>query len=199
MSPDAKTCGCLSCGGVFPDIDGPVHRYMKSSPGCWAVYGEVLAREYEDPYFFEVHRLTVDAYAVQHPGSTDRQSIQSVGGTPRPALPVPGERPFPGKGQRCNAGSRAEEALLQLVGAAFFDGSGNRGRCRKSGDRRGAQSDGAVLGANRLGGLVCASRHRQILASDQIPKVGRASRTTTEPTGPSYPKETHRPPAPPAG
>jgi len=52
---------------------------MKSSTGCWAVYGEVLAREYSDPSFFEVHRLTVDAYAVQHPGSNDRQSIQSVG------------------------------------------------------------------------------------------------------------------------
>ncbi|MGM0906624.1 MAG: DUF5946 family protein [Pseudomonadota bacterium] len=73
------TCKCFSCGGVFPDIDGPVHRYMSSSPGCWSVYGEVLAREYSDPTYFEVHRLTVDAYAVQHPGSTDRQSIQSVG------------------------------------------------------------------------------------------------------------------------
>lgn len=73
------TCRCFSCGGVFPDIDGPVHRYMSSSPGCWSIYGEVLAREYSDPNYFEIHRLTVDAYAVQHPGSTDRQSIQSVG------------------------------------------------------------------------------------------------------------------------
>ena len=70
---------CFSCGGNFPDIDGPVHKYMASSTGCWATYGEVLAREYSNPTFFEVHRLTVDAYAVQHPGSTDRQSIQSVG------------------------------------------------------------------------------------------------------------------------
>ena len=70
---------CFSCGGEFPDIDGPVHRYMASSPGCWSVYGEVLAREYSEPSYFEVHRLTVDAYAVQHPGSTDRQSVQSVG------------------------------------------------------------------------------------------------------------------------
>lgn len=73
------TCKCFSCGGVFPDIDGPVHRYMSSSPGCWSVYGEVLAREYSKPVYFEVLRLTVDAYAVQHPGSTDRLSIQSVG------------------------------------------------------------------------------------------------------------------------
>lgn len=73
------TCRCFSCGGVFPDIDGPVHRYMKSSPGCWAIYGEVLAREYSDYAYAKVHRLTVDAYAAQHPGSQDRQSIQSVG------------------------------------------------------------------------------------------------------------------------
>lgn len=70
---------CFSCGGLFPDIKGPAHKYMDSSPGCWAAYGEVLAREYSDPTFFEIHRLTVDAYAVQHPGSKDRQSIQSVG------------------------------------------------------------------------------------------------------------------------
>lgn len=74
-----KAINCFSCGGRFPDIDGPVHRYMKSSAGCWSVYGEVLAREYIDPSYFEVHRLTVDAYAAQHPGSMDRQSVQSVG------------------------------------------------------------------------------------------------------------------------
>lgn len=74
-----KTCNCTGCGGEFPEIEGPVHRYMSSSPGCWAAYGEILAREYSDPAYFEVHRLSVDAYAVQHPGSTDRQSIQSVG------------------------------------------------------------------------------------------------------------------------
>ena len=74
-----KTCKCFSCGGEYPDITGPVHRYMTSSPGCWAVYGEVLAREYTNPEYFQVHRLTVDAYAVQHPGATDRQSIHSVG------------------------------------------------------------------------------------------------------------------------
>jgi len=52
---------------------------MESSPGCWATFGRVLAREYSDPQFFETHRLTVDSYAVQHPGRPSRQSIQSVG------------------------------------------------------------------------------------------------------------------------
>jgi len=52
---------------------------MESSPGCWAAFGEVLAREFSDPTYSEVLRLTVDAYAVQHPGSPSRQSIQSIG------------------------------------------------------------------------------------------------------------------------
>ena len=69
---------CIGCGGQFPEIDGPTHRYMESSPGCWACYGEVLAREYTDFQYQKVHRLTVDAYAVQHPGQPSPQSIQSV-------------------------------------------------------------------------------------------------------------------------
>lgn len=69
---------CPGCGGLFDDIPGPTHRYLESSPGCWAVYGEVLAREYSDPKYYAVHRLSVDAYAVQHPGRPAPQTIQSV-------------------------------------------------------------------------------------------------------------------------
>jgi Family of unknown function (DUF5946) len=70
---------CMGCQALFPDMEGPTHAYMQSTPGCWASYGLVLAREYGDPGCFAVHRLTVDAYAVQHPGVPGRQSIQSVG------------------------------------------------------------------------------------------------------------------------
>ena len=42
------------------------------------MYGEVLAREYGDPAYFRIHQLTVDTYAVQHPGTPERRSIQSV-------------------------------------------------------------------------------------------------------------------------
>ncbi len=52
---------------------------MESSPACWAAYGQVLAREYSDIRFARCHQLTVDAYAVQHPGRPSAQSIQSVG------------------------------------------------------------------------------------------------------------------------
>jgi hypothetical protein len=70
---------CMWCKGMFEQSDGATHEYMESSPGCWAAYGRVLALQYEDQRLFDVHRLTVDAYAVQHPGAPSRQSIQSVG------------------------------------------------------------------------------------------------------------------------
>ena len=69
---------CIGCGGLVPRMEGPTHRYLESSPGCWHVYGEVLSREYTDPAFAALHRLTVDSYAVQHPGRPSPQSIQSV-------------------------------------------------------------------------------------------------------------------------
>src|SRR5262249_39844945 len=79
-APRSRSLGrCMGCGGLFETIDGPTHRYMESSPGCWRAYGEVLAREFSDPTYLGVHRLTADAYAVQHPGRpSSRQAIQSV-------------------------------------------------------------------------------------------------------------------------
>ena len=73
------TVPCVGCGAHVPVISGPVHSYMESAPGCWALFGEVLAREYSDAAFAAAHRLTVDSYAVQHPGQPSAQSIQSVG------------------------------------------------------------------------------------------------------------------------
>lgn len=51
---------------------------MLSSPGCWAVFGEVLAREFGSAAHASNHRLTVDAYAVQHPGEPEGATIRSV-------------------------------------------------------------------------------------------------------------------------
>ena len=62
----------------MPDTVGPTHRYIGASPGCWAVFGDVLAREYSDMRYAQAHRLTVDTYAAQHPGTPSPQSIQSV-------------------------------------------------------------------------------------------------------------------------
>jgi hypothetical protein len=70
---------CIGCGGYFEPLDGPTHAYMESSPGCWAAYGLVLAREYSNREYMTAHRLTVDTYAVQHPGRPSRRTSQSVG------------------------------------------------------------------------------------------------------------------------
>jgi hypothetical protein len=75
---DGQVARCVGCGALFPERDGPTHRYLESSPGCWAAWGEVLAREYSDPAYARRHRLTVDAYAAQHPGHESPQTIQSV-------------------------------------------------------------------------------------------------------------------------
>jgi hypothetical protein len=70
---------CPGCGLVLPgQPDAPNHPYIGASAACWALYGEVLAREYEDPAYFRVHQLSVDTYAAQHPGVPERRSIQSL-------------------------------------------------------------------------------------------------------------------------
>lgn len=73
-----NTSICPGCRVDLRSVDGPVHRYMESSAACWAKYGELLAREYQNPAYMKAHRLTVDTYAVQHPGRPSPQAIQSV-------------------------------------------------------------------------------------------------------------------------
>jgi hypothetical protein len=75
---EPKITSCVGCGSLLQERQGPTHRYMESSPACWAVYGEVLAREYSTPDLMEIHRLTVDAYAVQHPGKESTPTVNSV-------------------------------------------------------------------------------------------------------------------------
>lgn len=74
--PDSRPC--YGCGALVPETGGPVHRYIGASPGCWAVYGEVLEKEYGDFRYWRSHQLTVDAYAAQHPGEPSPQSARSV-------------------------------------------------------------------------------------------------------------------------
>ena len=69
---------CPGCGVALPTVVGCAHAYIGSSPSCWAAYGELLAREYANADLMKVHRLTVDAYAAQHPGVPGRRSTQSV-------------------------------------------------------------------------------------------------------------------------
>ena len=71
---------CVGRGGQFPDADGPAHAYMRGSPGCWQLYGELSARAYDNRIVPLLHTHSVDCYAVQHPGGSkrDRRQRQSV-------------------------------------------------------------------------------------------------------------------------
>lgn len=66
---------CVGCRGLVPDEDGPVHRYMTASPSCWRIYTELGARGMPAA---SRSPLTVDAYAVTHPGVPGPQSTPSV-------------------------------------------------------------------------------------------------------------------------
>jgi hypothetical protein len=59
---------CIGCGAEVGDIEYPVHGEMRTSPGCWALFCEVLEREFSNSEYWPVHQLTVDAYALQHAG-----------------------------------------------------------------------------------------------------------------------------------
>jgi len=66
---------CVGCRGLVPEVDGPIHRYMTASPGCWRIYTELTAGELPAA---PRAPLVVDAYAVQHPGVSGPQSTPSV-------------------------------------------------------------------------------------------------------------------------
>ncbi len=71
---------CPICGAEVPPSDGPVHAYVPSSPGCWALFGAVQADEMQRfRYPSSARRIVVDAYLAQHPGDgRDRRDRQSV-------------------------------------------------------------------------------------------------------------------------
>lgn len=71
---------CPGCKVELPVVDGPSHPYMTGSSACFAMFNQILACEYSNRALMQTHRLTVDTFAVQHPGSDKtRQQIQSVG------------------------------------------------------------------------------------------------------------------------
>ncbi|MEA2437498.1 MAG: hypothetical protein QOF65_2054 [Thermoleophilaceae bacterium] len=78
MNTTNPPMACPGCGAVLPEIEGPTHDYIGASAACWARYGELLVREFGELRNPEIHRLSVDTYAVQHPGIPERRAIQSV-------------------------------------------------------------------------------------------------------------------------
>ncbi|MDX1909275.1 MAG: DUF5946 family protein [Bacteroidia bacterium] len=77
--PHVETINCYGCNATVENIAGQPHKYFGTTQGCWNLYGQILAKEYgEYNYPALTHRLTVDTYAIQHPGQPGRQSTQSV-------------------------------------------------------------------------------------------------------------------------
>lgn len=70
---------CLGCGAKSLNLVGETHKYMLSSPGCWAMFGEISAKEYSDIRFARAHQFSVEAYACQHVGKPDDpRAVNSV-------------------------------------------------------------------------------------------------------------------------
>jgi len=69
---------CPGCGARFPGASLPGNGQFGASPGCWAVFSEVLAKEYGDPAYFAAHQMTVDAYKAQHPGAPSPQAVRAM-------------------------------------------------------------------------------------------------------------------------
>jgi len=89
---------CPGCGALFPPYDGPTHRYLGASAGCWALFGWSVvsgvtdvtgllaqSRIPDNPVPVPAHdaapvveSLWGDAYGVQHHGGDSPQAVQSV-------------------------------------------------------------------------------------------------------------------------
>jgi hypothetical protein len=91
---------CPGCGALFPPSDGPTHRYIGASAGCWALFSWSIAVGDPDasgmlaeskipeaavavpvvPSALSLDALLGDAYGVQHHGGESPQAVQSVAG-----------------------------------------------------------------------------------------------------------------------
>ncbi|MEY4530333.1 MAG: hypothetical protein RLZZ156_1054 [Deinococcota bacterium] len=68
---------CVGCKVVLPAITGATHRYMESSPSCWAAFNQLSDPNFQlEPSGYNT--LIVDTYAAQHPGVPSNQTINSV-------------------------------------------------------------------------------------------------------------------------
>ena len=89
---------CPGCGALFPPHDGPTHRYIGASAGCWALFNAAVIGGHADANdLISASRVPVsvvqipavsasasfdallgDAYGVQHHGGDSPQALQSV-------------------------------------------------------------------------------------------------------------------------
>jgi len=67
VEDERRLIACRGCGALVPDVaESPVY-HQGASPGCWQRYLEFLVAEHEEYGYPDVHRLTTDCYAAQHP------------------------------------------------------------------------------------------------------------------------------------
>ena len=98
VMPHSALSPCPGCGALFPPHDGPTHRYLGASAGCWALFGWSVVSGGTDVTGLiaqsripdnvvlrsSTRRCTTldslwgDAYGVQHHGGTSPQAVQSV-------------------------------------------------------------------------------------------------------------------------
>ena len=61
-----------------PSAPAVYDGYYNTTPECWSVYTQVIGAEFGNAVLFgQSHQLTVDTYAVQHPGG--RHPDKSIG------------------------------------------------------------------------------------------------------------------------
>ncbi len=89
MDPKSTCPGCKA--SFTQEKELPLHKYGVMAPECWAAFNTLLGYEADNFGYPEEHRLTVDAYGVQHPQNLELQkqlgikerliqaSVQSVG------------------------------------------------------------------------------------------------------------------------
>lgn len=69
---------CPGCALELPTSFGATDPYGGASAACWALFGEVLARDYGEYRYPDVHGMLVDAYMAQHPGFSSAAGRRSV-------------------------------------------------------------------------------------------------------------------------
>lgn len=77
-SQPVRAGACPGCGAIIPDPGGVSAPSEGASAGCWAAYGDLVAREYGEWANPPIHRLTVATYAAQHPREVTLRTTQSL-------------------------------------------------------------------------------------------------------------------------
>ena len=131
--------------GLFERSDGPVHRYMTSSPGCWRAFGSCWPPTTASPERMAVpsdRRRRVRRSASRRPdGPATRAAADPVGGVaPDDVVPFPRARRRPELGTKLHR---------KMIGRPVFTGSIARRR----------RADGAARSRRRVRQTRPVSRH----------------------------------------